>query len=677
MRPLLLAVVLASITIMPGALAKPRALYVSPCGNDLWSGEKPKATPEGNDGPLASLQAALRAASYYRDVGKAKDGVTIYLRGGTYALDYPITLTPRDSGTERSQPLTITAYEDEKPVLSGGRRITGWERVPGKADLWQTTVPEVKAGKWYFRQLFMDGVRRQRARTPNEGFFRIDGKSPQDKPVRLKYRGDDLKKAWAESGEVEVVGFLAWADIRMQIRSIDEAGRVAVLSGDPQPSNQEADAQYFIENTPDALDRAGEWYLDRKTGVLTYWGMPGENPNQEEVIAPKLKELLLFRGDLQKRELVQNIRIQGLTFADTDWALDAKGYADTQAAIGIRGSVRGEGVQRCYIEDCKFTRLGGYALEFGRACKNLQIVGNEMVDLAGGGIRLGETQVRKDEFDLNYGNIVTDNHIHHVGLVYTPAVGVFILQSGQNRVAHNHIHHLYYTAVSVGWNWGYQETPCRANVVEYNHLHDIGQWLLSDMGAVYTLGIQEGTVIRNNLVHDVYSFTYGGWGLYTDEGSTHIVLENNVVYRTKSAGFHQHYGKENTVRNNIFAFGTENQVMRSRPESHISFIFTNNIVYFNSGKLLGSNWSNDNYRMEKNLYFDARNPGNAEKMEFSGATLEQWRGKGHDLNSIIADPLFECPAGLDFRLKPESPAFKLGFQPIDLRGVGVRKKSDR
>jgi len=273
--------------------------------------------------------------------------------------------------------------------------------------------------------------------------------------------------------------------------------------------------------------------------------------------------------------------------------------------------------------------------------------------------------------------VITDNDLHHLGVIYPPAVGVFILQSGRNRVAHNHIHHLYYTAVSVGWNWGYQETPCRENIIEFNHLHDIGQFMLSDMGAIYTLGIQKGTIIRNNLIHDINSFTYGGWGLYPDEGSSEIIWENNIVYRTKSAGFHQHYGRENIVRNNIFAFGKEHQLMRTRAEPHVSFIFSNDIVYFDSGDLLGSDWSNEHYSMDRNLYFDTRSAADAGSMKFAGVTLEQWRQRGHDLNSIIADPVFVAPQGGDFRLKKNSPAFGLGFKPIDMGSVGVRPRSAR
>jgi len=251
------------------------------------------------------------------------------------------------------------------------------------------------------------------------------------------------------------------------------------------------------------------------------------------------------------------------------------------------------------------------------------------------------------------------------------------MQSASNRVAHNHIHDLYYTAVSVGWTWGYRESPCHDNVIEFNHLHDIGLGLLSDMGAVYTLGPQPGTVVRNNLIHDVTSFTYGGWGLYTDEGSTGIVLENNIVYGCKSAGFHQHYGKENVIRNNVFALNLENQLMRSRDEAHTSFWFTNNVVLFNSGNLLGSTWKNDRFVADANIYWDTRTGSDLARMNFSGATLEQWRARGHDTNSIFADPLFVDAAKSDFRLQPGSPAAKLGIKPINLSTVGLRARAQR
>ena len=396
-----------------------------------------------------------------------------------------------------------------------------------------------------------------------------------------------------------------------------------------------------------------------------------------EIVVPRLQELLQFKGDLAGRKAVRHVVLRGLAFADTDWSIAAEGYRDTQAAVAVRGEVFGDGMTDCVIEDCTFTRLAGYGIDLGRGCQRNRITGNQMVDLGAGGVRVGETTVRSEAFDATHSNTIADNHLHHLGRLYPPAVGVFIIQSASNHVAHNHIHDLYYTAVSVGWTWGYRESPCHHNVIEFNHMHDIGLGLLSDMGAVYTLGPQPGTVVRNNLIHDVTAFTYGGWGLYTDEGSTGIVLENNVVYRCKSAGFHQHYGKENVIRNNLFAFNRENQLMRTRDEAHLSFFFTNNTVVFDSGNLLGSSWKNDQFVIDGNLYWDTRVGSDLSRMKFSGATLEQWRARGHDTNSIFADPLFVDVARDDFRLKPGSPATKLGFKPIDLRSVGVRSTTRR
>jgi parallel beta-helix repeat protein len=147
-----------------------------------------------------------------------------------------------------------------------------------------------------------------------------------------------------------------------------------------------------------------------------------------------------------------------------------------------------------------------------------------------------------------------------------------------------------------------------------------------------------------------------------------MLIENNVVYNCKSAGFHQHYGRENMVRNNIFAFNRENQLMRTRAEEHVSFTFERNILYFNQGRLLGSNWNGDKFVMDANLYFDARTPS----VRFAGKSFAQWQAAGHDPKSLIADPLFVNPANYDFRLRPESPALKLGFQQIDLSTVGPR-----
>jgi len=606
-----------------------------------------------------SIEEAVADARRDRKPG---DSVTIEI-SGIHRLARPLVLTEADSN------LTLTSKGNAE--LSGGCVISNWRRVAG-SELWETEIPEARDGQWIFRQLFVNGERRQRARTPNEGFFRIQGPSPQDKPIKLKFKRGDIKKEWADDGEVEVIGLINWADFRMQIRSVDEANLVATLAGDPRPSNREDNAKYYIENAPDALDSAGEWYLNRKSGVLRYWPKAGEDMTKVEVIAPLLHQLISIHGNAETKKAAEKITLRGLKFSHTDYTLGTNGVADTQAAVAIRGDILFEFANDCMIENCVLAHFGGYGIEAGSGAKNIKVRRCEIVDMGGGGVRIGETSKRNEPFDENHSNVVTDSHLHQLGRVFAPAVGVFILQSGTNLVSHNEINDLFYTAVSVGWNWGYQETPCRRNVVEDNHMHDIGQGILSDMGAVYTLGIQRGTIIRNNLIHDVKAAVYGGWGLYTDEGSSDILLENNVVYRCKHAGFHQHYGRDNVIRNNIFALNTEHQLMRSREEDHNSFTFEKNIVYYNSGDLLGSTWSNDHFTLDRNVYFDARPNASVEKM-FKGGSFADWQKRGHDTNSVVADPQFENVAKLDFRLKPTSPALKLGFKPIDLSTVGPRK----
>ena len=155
--------------------------YVSPLGNDAWSGSLAAPNRAATDGPFATLARARDELRALRAQGLLRYGATVWIRGGTYRLAEPLTLTPTDSGTPEG-PVSYVAYPNEQPLLSGGRLITGWQ--PWQGQISYASLPEVKAGSWTFRSLFANGERRVRARYPN-----VDPTDPRRKGFLYVRRG--------------------------------------------------------------------------------------------------------------------------------------------------------------------------------------------------------------------------------------------------------------------------------------------------------------------------------------------------------------------------------------------------------------------------------------------------------------------------------------------------------
>ena len=680
-----LAGALASVTTLVSATD----LYVAANSSDTNPGTQAK--------PFATIERARDAIRDLKKTGPLKEPVTVRLAGGTYALAHEVRFGPEDSGTGDC-PITYTAAGSEPVLLDGGRRITGWQKHDGK--LWVTTLSDVASGQWKFRQLFVNGHRRILARIPNEGFLRVAA-CPDGTPKTgdfhqmsrcFQFAPGDIRADWLNLTDVEVVVYHFWTDAHLSIKNVDTESNIltfAYPSGKVFTDDFNTNgARYIVENVFEGLDAPGEWYLNRHTGQLFYYPMPDEDMTKVEVVAPFAPALLRLDGELAEHRLVEHLRFRNLSFSYSRFELppgdlnSGQGSASVPAAIVLRGA------RYCAFEHCRISNLGTFAFDVMAGCSDNQFVGNEIANVAAGGFRVNGGTEKNPPWERTRNNRITDNWLHDYGLDYPSAVGVLLMNTDGNTVSHNQIDHGGYTGISVGWVWGYARSVSQNNLIEFNHIHHIGG-VLSDMGGIYTLGISPGTILRNNLIHDVDANTYGGWGIYHDEGSTHLLVENNVVYHTKFAPFNIHFAQEVTVRNNIFALGKVDQISRTKVEPHKSVFFENNIVYWREGELFSKNWKDvpyatrftvnaktidqmttNTYDCDWNLYF---NPAQKlDEVKFNGANWSEWHQRGKDKHSLYADPLFVAPEQGDFTLKPGSPALALGFQPIDLSQVGPR-----
>lgn len=659
----------------PG-LVSGQKMYVSTEGSD--------DNPGAADSPFASVEAALSKARMQRNLNTGMP-VEIVVMPGEYFLMKPLVLEKEDSGTEKS-PLVIRGGQGGKAILRGGVPVEGWVEV--NPNLWRAFIPQVAYNNSYFEQLYVNGERAVRARTPNEGFSRVTkvdetvlekgtgrapefavqkiGLDPADSKYIETFTGDDFRDAL-------IIFYHNWDNTRKRITGFSkDSSSVYTVGEGMKPWNPvNAKSRYLIENFRQALDAPGEWFLER-SGFLYYIPREGETIANTTFHIPVLREFVVLRGEAGEGKNVENIRFENLTFEVAGYLTPSDGNEPAQAAAPVDAVITADYARNITFDNCEIAHTGTYAFWFRRACSNCSVTRCYMHDLGAGGIKIGETVIRPDENEITNHITVDNNIIRDAGHVFPCAVGVIIFNASDNKITHNEIADLRYTGISVGWVWGYAHSPTKRNEIRYNHIHHLGWGELCDMGGVYTLGASEGTVVSNNHIHHVYSYDYGGWGLYTDEGSYDITMENNLVYWCKNSGFHQHYGKENIIRNNIFAFNIRSQLQATRIEEHRSLSFTRNIIFTDRGTLLSSNWHKFNLLTDNNVYWDTR----TKDIKFADQDFSTWKKAGKDIHSLIADPMFVDPEKFDFNFRRSSVIRRIGFVPFDWTNAGVYGAED-
>ncbi len=660
------------ITLLAAALVAP--LGVPPDLDELVV----EVCPGGQTPGISEARNAvreLRAA----DPAAARRPVTVVVHDGAYSLAAPFRLEPEDSGTAEA-PVRYVAAPGARPVFSGGTTLAVTRAESG---LWRASTER------RFDQLFVGGRRATPAREPDEGTFRIvsveetvleqgEGRAPRRAAQRVELE----EAAWALLAELDDAGLAQvqlvvlhkWDVTRRFVRGLDRGARRVLVDGaGMKPWNRwDARSRCWIEGLPQGLDEPGEWLVDGE-GTLHYRALPGEQPGANPLVAPRLDHLVEIAGDPAGGRFVEHVTLEGLAFRHGAFVLGPEGFEAAQAAAPIDAAVQVDGARHVALVDCEVAQVGRYGVWFRAGCEDVRLERSVVRDLGAGGVRIGEGTLRAPG-PLRTGKCaVLETTIREGGRVLPCAVGVWIGHSPDNRVEHCEVADFFYTGVSVGWRWGYDESLAQRNLIARNHLHHLGQGLLSDLGGVYTLGPSPGTRVVENHIHDVRTASYGGWGLYPDEGSSGILFARNLVHDTDTGGFHQHYGRENVVRGNLLAFSRDQLLQATRVEGHRSFTFTGNLCLLDREALLAGPWRELDLVMDGNLYWRL---GGGE-VDFAGLDLEAWRALGRDRASLVADPGLVDPRGRDFtpRDPQAAPLAAIGFEPLDLEQVGPRAPS--
>ena len=613
------------------------------------------------DGPVPSLAAARDAVRAARDKGD-NSPARVIVGQGTYVLTEPVVFEPRDGG------VSYEAAPGARPVFSGGKAIGGWKK---DGALW-TTKTDLK-----FDALWINGQRAQRARTPNKGFIQAMGQPTKPIVASTGEVGSTLLAvapeyatplaglSGDEANDVNVLVYFNWDMNRHRLAAANADGTLQFTGPLRGPFFSLAPFHNMrLENYRAALDEKGEWFLARD-GTLSYMG---DEP--KDAVAPVAPQWLIIRGDAKADKFVKGLTFRGLAFQHQGWTLPKGGAFFGQAENSLISAIEADGARDVLFEDCEFAHTLTTAAWFRRGCSEITLRKCHIHDLGAGGVKIGDPAISQVGQEHTHHVLVENTIISGGGRHFPGGIGATIFHASDTTLRNCDIGDFYYSAVSIGWTWGYKQTACARNVVESCRLHHLGWAEMSDLAAVYTLGPQPGTVIRDCWVHDIGCLSYGGWGLYNDEGSTGIVWENNLVHDTQDGGYHQHYGRGNIIRNNIFANQREVQIRRSKPEDFLAFTFEQNIVVFKEGRLFGhvdKNWFDGRVAVNRNLYWKT----GGKPFDLAGKTWDDWRFWGHDAESLIADPLFVDVEKGDYTLRAGSPAEKIGFKPFDWRKAGV------
>jgi hypothetical protein len=679
---LLIAVFLSGGTM----LAADTEFYVAPDGRDINPGSRSR--------PFATLEAARDAIrGLSASAGLPADGVTVWIRGGTYLRDRSFELTERDSGRSNA-PIVYRAASNEFVRLLGGRTLTNFQPVRdaavlarldpnARAHVVQTDLRAIGLSDYgqlrsrgfgrpihsAHLELFYRGGPMTLARWPNEGRWERIAGFPDSGSQGDEHGGKigelsggfiyagDRPHRWAASDDIWVHGYWAWdwANSYERVGSIELDQRLMKTVPPFGLYGFRKGQRFYFLNVLEELDEPGEWFLDRHTGLLYFWPPDSTSGSHQGPLSGEVTISVLEAPVIVLRD-VANVAIRGLTLEA------ARGHG-----ISIRNGTND------LIAGCTLRLLGNYGVwvEGGhhngvRSC-DIEDTGDGGVQLSGGD---RQTLSAADHF-------VENCRFQRQGRwskCYVPAV----LMSGVgHRVTHNLIQDHPHCAILFGGN---------EHRIEFNEIHHVALET-GDVGAIYS-GRDwtfRGNHIRYNFIHHTGGVGMGSMGVYMDDCVSGTEIYGNIFFKVSRAAF-LGGGRDHQVENNVFvdchpAVQLDGRGLDKSPVWH-------GMVYDYMQRQLTN--------VPKSLYQE-RYPGLAQVARCYESSTNgippagnivarnicaggEWLNVGWhatrgmlDLraNWVGSDPGFVDPDKMNFELRPDSLAWQTGFERIPVAEIGV------
>jgi hypothetical protein len=521
-----------------------------------------------------------------------------------------------------------------------------------------------------------------------------------------------------------------WSTSLLQVDGFDSETRTLRLTRDGHytvhPRNR-----YYLRGALAFLDQPGEFYLDRKEGWIYY--RPRRLPiGDQHIVLLSLPHLIEMIGDAPDRP-VRNLIFDGLDLIGSAEAgeLFYDGMFSQPGNRYCSGMVQLNGTRDITLRNCRMKAAGLEAVGVYGANTGLRVENNLIEDGGGGGVVFWGPDIGAKPYAdaesayVNKGHKVFNNHIRRCGRLIGHRGGVEICQAGGIEISHNLIEEMPRYAINalsgtfslmmnpsgphkgsiygrkVTWENHYDFIFTRDIHVHHNECRHVLRDS-QDAGAINFYGVGLGNRVDNNLIHHLRTAVTDGYiaGIYLDDHSNGFLVRSNVVARIGGAKYCSPMiikGVENVVNNNILAdneatFGTihilqtdlgefdwlpegENSEETNRLQFHHNIFYRNgspdspDAIYsihpWKETMVAGSDFNvfwHDHKDFQVTVNW-AREP------------LPVWKarlGGRYEAHSMMADPLFVDADNMDYRLKPESPALKLGFHPIDIGAIGLQ-----